>query len=249
MGMMTQLLAYTGEDFLTDLRFVLFMIFSVVGVLLILYAVYICYLFATASDEGKRKNAKSRLIKVISSCFIIFALLLCLKVIEVHFDTIEVNNTEEGADVDWESINYAYDDIPVLSVGSQASSFTLDPGKIKIKYDDVIGWTSLSGAKITNFKFVGLAVDDVLATNRIYQQGKPPISVNSSSGTLTYSYLALEGSHPLRCYSLTESPSTMVVYGAATFNYAGASNCVVNILIDALNRSNIDIITYFIYIF
>ena len=65
-------------------------------------------------------------------------------------------------------------------------------------------------------------------------------TVNSNKGTLTYSYLALEGSHPLRCYSLTESPTTMVVYGAATFNYAGASNCVVNILIEVKCRSGIE---------
>ncbi|MBS7400917.1 MAG: hypothetical protein KIG16_00175 [Eubacteriales bacterium] len=88
MGMTTQLLAaYTGQQFIKDLSWIVVIVVSIAGALSTLYAVYIFYLFMTASDPTKRKAAKDRLIKVFSSTIIIVALAGVLAVLDVIFVT------------------------------------------------------------------------------------------------------------------------------------------------------------------
>ncbi|MBO4823153.1 MAG: hypothetical protein J5580_01115 [Clostridia bacterium] len=86
MGITTQLLAsYSGQQFIKDLSWLVVILVSIAGALCTLYAVYIAYLFFTASDPTKRKAAKDRLIKVVSSALIIFVLAGILRLIDVNF--------------------------------------------------------------------------------------------------------------------------------------------------------------------
>lgn len=157
MGMKSQLL-YTGNEFMADLSNIVIWLVSIAGVLMTLYAVYIGYLFATASDEGKRKTAKSRLIKLISTIFIVYALAATLNVIKVTFTTVEKSKEEDTINTDWTTVEYAYSGNPEFKVSTKTdpwnTGFILDPQCIKI--DNVEGY--LSGAKITGFQFVGEAV-------------------------------------------------------------------------------------------
>lgn len=86
MGITTQLLAsYSGQQFIKDLSWLVVILVSIAGALCTLYAVYIAYLFFTASDPTKRKAAKDRLLKVVSSALIIFVLAGILRLIDVNF--------------------------------------------------------------------------------------------------------------------------------------------------------------------
>ena len=157
MGMKSQLL-YTGNEFMADLSNIVIWLVSIAGALMTLYAVYIGYLFATASDEGKRKTAKSRLIKLISTIFIVYALAATLNVIKVTFTTIEKSKEEDTTNTDWTSVEYSYAEIPelVLDVkdNNYKSSIVFYPRAITVSS----GTSSLSGIKITNFTFFGEAV-------------------------------------------------------------------------------------------
>ena len=97
MGMMAQILApYSGSQFMTDLRWLVTILVTIAGALMTLYAVYIGYLFATASDEGKRRAAKTRLMKVLGSALIVFAMAAILGMLNVNFTELEKPSTNKG---------------------------------------------------------------------------------------------------------------------------------------------------------
>jgi len=98
MGMTNQLLADSGATFMAELKWLVVILVSIAGALCVLYAVYIGYLFATATDEGKRRAAKSRFIKVLSSALIIVAMAFALNAINLRFDTPD--NGGNGTDPD-----------------------------------------------------------------------------------------------------------------------------------------------------
>ncbi|MBR4418586.1 MAG: hypothetical protein IKT33_01125 [Clostridia bacterium] len=250
MGMVNQLLAseYTGAKFIDELVEVLTMIMAVVGILFILYAVYIAYLFFTASDEGKRKNAKSRLIKVLASILIVYALATCLRVIDVNFTSIEKNNTTGNSDgINWDKINYEYSEIPVLEISTtDIKKLTLNAANLRIK-----GGATLGGAKFTSFKFVGLDSTDVLTRNDAVK--KPTDSEYSIiGGSFIYYYKApAKGQGPVdengdmsqKTYSLdinvgNKTETKSVVYATATFEYAGVKDCVVNFFVELKFKSS-----------
>ncbi|MCM1404553.1 MAG: pilin [Prevotella sp.] len=156
MGMTLQLL-YDGADFKSDLGTILVTIVGAVGALMTLYACYIGYLFATATDENKRRAAKNRLLKVISSVLLIFALTAALSMIKVQFGEVKVSDDGTtpnlGDSSDWSSASYTYDDTPALTLSrssgstSVTGSFTVDINNVKLVKDDVksdvsgIEWT------------------------------------------------------------------------------------------------------------
>jgi len=250
MGIVNQLLAseYTGAKFIDELVEVLTMIMAVVGILFILYAVYIAYLFFTASDEGKRKNAKNRLIKVLASVLIVYALAGCLRVIDVNFTSIEVNNTTGNSNgMNWDKINYEYSEIPVLTISTdKVYKLTLNAANLRIK-----GGATLGGAKFTSFKFVGLDSTDVLTKNAAVT--KPTDSEYSIIGaSFIYYYKAPAiGSGPVdedgrmsqKTYRLninvgSRVETKFVVYATATFEYAGVKDCVVNFFVELIFNSS-----------
>ena len=99
MGMLKQLLAEdSGTKFMSELKWLVVILMSIAGSLCILYAIYIGYLFATATDEGKRRAAKNRLFKVISSGLILVALAFCLNVIDLKFETPNNGESSNGGD-------------------------------------------------------------------------------------------------------------------------------------------------------
>ncbi len=254
MGIVNQLLAskYTGAQFIDGLVEVLTMIMAVVGILFILYAVYIAYLFFTASDEGKRKNAKSRLIKVLASVLIVYALAACLRVIDVNFTSIEQNNTTGNSDgMNWDKINYEYSEIPVLTIGTdKAYNLNLNAANLKIK-----GGATLGGAKFTSFKFVGLDSTDVLTKNAAVQlPTDSEYSITGGGAIFTYHYKAPtigqgpvdeNGKMSQKTYILNIKVGSRVytknvVYATATFEYAGVKDCVVNFFVELkFNSSDI----------
>ena len=135
--LLTEKSTYTGEKFIADLGTLVIWIVSIAGALMTLYAVYIGYLFATASDETKRKAAKERLIKTIASSLIVIALASILSVIKVTFDTVEGRVDEIDVFVG----QYTYSGQPGISfsgvkyiasknVYGSDGSITLDPKNI-----------------------------------------------------------------------------------------------------------------------
>ncbi len=182
MGMKT-LLLYEGKDFIAELSNIVIWLVSIAGALMTLYAVYIGYLFATASDESKRKNAKSRLIKIISSVFIVYALAATLGVIKVEFTDIEKSANKEEINTDWSTVEFEYRGYVELKVNVEENEryvtkgFTLYPKEIKIIGSE----TSLSGLKLENFSFTGKA-EDGMSHLGIGE------CVKNSDGSLTFNY-------------------------------------------------------------
>lgn len=254
MGMVNQLLAseYTGAKFIDELVEVLTMIMAVVGILFILYAVYIAYLFFTASDEGKRKNAKNRLIKVLASVLIVYALAGCLRLIDVNFTSIEKNNTTGNSDgINWDNINYEYSEIPVLEIATATDgvkNLTLYASNLKIKDGATLG-----GAKFTSFKFVGLDSTDVLTRNAaVTLPTQSEYSITGGGAIFTYHYkVPTIGQGPVdedgrlsqKTYRLnikvgSKTETKFVVYATATFEYAGVKDCVVNFFVELKFKSS-----------
>ena len=152
MGMLSQLLAGVndgGTEFVDGLKWLVVVLVSIAGSLCIIYAIYIGYLFATATDDGKRRAAKERLIKVLSSLLIIFALAMCLTVIDVRFTTPEQDGgkTDEGTSLDdlqkLEVSAFIYKESLSwwLTTTTPEVSFRLKPGSLGVT----------SGAEIANF--------------------------------------------------------------------------------------------------
>ena len=61
-------------DLLDDIWPILIAVFAVVGAVATAYAIYLGVLLAKAEDEGKRQQAKSRIIKTTVGIFIILVL-------------------------------------------------------------------------------------------------------------------------------------------------------------------------------
>jgi|GEM_PF-6847556 len=108
MGFTTQLL-YTGSEFMHDLGNLTVIIVGAAAGMMTLYAIYIGFLFATASDPGKRKAARERLYKTVASAFIIIGLATVLGVINVRFNKVEgnVSGTNSGSSGNYSS-QYSY---------------------------------------------------------------------------------------------------------------------------------------------
>ena len=116
MGMTLELLdnVYTGNNFIKDLGWLVTIIVTVAGALMTLYAVYIFYLFFTASDPTKRKAAKDRVIKIVSSALIIYVMAAALAALNISWTTQTGNYSGpsgESSGLGGES-NYTYSGKP-----------------------------------------------------------------------------------------------------------------------------------------
>ncbi len=178
MGITLQLLApYTGQKFIQDLSWLVVILVSIAGALSTLYAVYIAYLFFTASDPTKRKAAKDRFIKVISSSIIIVALAGILGALDVTFVEQKGNYTGpvagDGGVV--YANNYAYDgSAEMMLTGNQyngkitaTGSFTIYTIYIKgdgaqvDKYGDKVKIKSCSVVTPTDWPGANLALTEL----------------------------------------------------------------------------------------
>lgn len=235
MGMKSQLL-YTGNEFMADLSNIVIWLVSIAGALMTLYAVYIGYLFATASDEGKRKTAKSRLIKLISTIFIVYALAATLNVIKVTFTTLEKSTEEDTINTDWTSVEYAYSARPEFIVNTKndvfETGFVLDPQYLKI--DGVEGY--LSGAKITGFQFVGEAV---YGLNELKYE---MFCDKNTDGTLKVRYYCkkeddVKEDIQIVCEKRNAGGGSGWIYGELTFDYNDMKGLATRVQI-LINRAN-----------
>lgn len=147
MGMIPQILAaYTGTQFMKDLRWLTVILISIACAFMTLYAVYIGYLFATANDAQKRKAAKDRLFKILGSIFIVVGLFLVLKVIDVSFNKVEGQMPGENNSNEWTTMDFEYTDMPTLSLTrGQKDSFKMNPNYLRVK-----DGTTLNNVTITN---------------------------------------------------------------------------------------------------
>ena len=161
MGMISQLLAaYTGNDFMRELKDVLILIFGAAGALCTLYAIYIGYLFATASDEAKRRTAKNRFIKILSTALIIVALAFVMGGMNLTF-TETGGGSGSGSDdlmsgLDkYEKSSTIYNEkIGKKTVApGKTISFEIDPSNIY----NTDTKASISGAKFKSFVLVGIS--------------------------------------------------------------------------------------------
>ena len=206
MGMIKLLLAqqaYTGDKFKSDLSFLIVVLVSLAGALMTLYAVYIAYIFATATDEGKRRASKERLLKVLGSALIIYALAATIQVINVNFNNVKVNDPANDAgnnQVSGRNV-YEYTEIPSftrLSPG-QPSEVVFSTNKIRIK-----DGTTVSGAKFLDCKVEGL-------------DGNYTVSSNGSS--ITYKVTCPSS---LTVFTKAQGGETLyVLYASASFSYNG----------------------------
>ena len=230
MGIMTQLL-YTGEEFIAELSNILVWIISIVGVLMVLYAVYIGYLFATATDEGKRRAAKSRLFKILSSVLIVYALAACLKVIDVNFSKVE-KSTDDGGSINWTEIEYEYVGQLQLKLQSgQSSPLVVRPFDLRVKD----GEAALTNVEFTNFTFMGAAAAD-LAKIMAAPTGRPVIE-RGSGGQLTYNFTCKNVSETktITASRLDESTGKFYIQVLATFNYGNYTGCSVYFDIEVIS--------------
>lgn len=87
------------SDLVDDLKPILMVLFSAVAAAGIAYAVYLGFLLAKAEDQGKRKEAKSRIYKTLLGILII-AVLLATTFVDTSFLTnLESNNRDQ--DKEW----------------------------------------------------------------------------------------------------------------------------------------------------
>lgn len=221
MGITTQLL-YTGEEFIAELSNILVWIISIVGVLMVLYAVYIGYLFATATDEGKRRAAKSRLFKILSSVLIVYALAACLKVIDVNFSKVEKSKDDGGA-INWTEIEYEYVGQLQLKLESgQPNPLVVKPFDLRVKD----GEARLTNVEFTNFTFMGAAASELA---KIMDRPTGPVIVRGSGGELTYNFKCKNVSEmtTITASRSDESTGKYYIQVLATFNYGNYTGCSV----------------------
>lgn len=88
-----------GNEFKSGLMDIISLIFTALGILMVLYAVYLFFLMATASDESKRRSAKSRVVKTFASVLIVVALIGMLQGLKITITTPKVNNPSGGGTV------------------------------------------------------------------------------------------------------------------------------------------------------
>lgn len=232
MGMITQLLAeeYTGAQFIKELSWLITIIISIAGALMTLYAVYIGYLFATASDEGKRKAAKNRLIKILSSVLIIFALASCISVINVTFDDAKVNNPSENSSLTVTENTYLLNKEATpelrLELNYKSNCIHLYGKDIYIKDGDYLSNTSV---KFTGFSFV----DGTELKN--YCSASSQIQIKTDVGKLEYYFhCASTGNHTIKCY---QKDKKYYAIASASFNYGNLTGCVVKFLVELTAKS------------
>ena len=221
MGITIQLL-YTGEEFIAELSNILVWIISIVGVLMVLYAVYIGYLFATATDEGKRRAAKSRLFKILSSVLIIYALAACIKVIDVNFSKVE-KPKEDGGSINWTEIEYEYVGQLQLKLQSDYSNpLVVRPNDLRVKY----GEAALTNVEFTNFAFMGAAASQLAG---IMATPTGPVIERGSGGQLTYNFKCKNVSEmtTITASRFDESTNKYYIQVLATFNYGNYTGCSV----------------------
>lgn len=236
MGIMTQLL-YTGEDFIAELSNILVWIISIVGVLMVLYAVYIGYLFATATDESKRRAAKSRLFKILSSVLIVYALAACIKVIDVNFSKVE-KSKDDGETINWTEIEYEYVGQLQLKLQSgQSNPLVVRPFDLRVKD----GEAALTNVEFTNFTFMGTAASKLA---EIMATPTGPVIERGSNGQLTYNFTCKNISEmtTITASRFDESTGKYYIQVLATFNYGNYTGCSVYFDIEVIkNDPNIDI--------
>jgi len=75
---MHSLLGGAVREMVEELKPVLIVLFSVVGAAAIGYSIYLGFMLAKAEDDGKRQEAKKRIIKTIVGLFIIVILTVVL---------------------------------------------------------------------------------------------------------------------------------------------------------------------------
>lgn len=195
--------AYTGDKFKSDLSFLIVVLVSFAGALMTLYAVYIAYIFATATDEGKRRASKERLFKVLGSALIIFALAATIEVIDVNFNNVKVkdptndagNNQVSGCNV------YEYTEIPSFTTMSPGKpcEVVFSTNKIRIK-----DGTTVSGAKLLDCKIEGLDGE---------------YTVNGNGSSITYRVTCPSS---LTVFTKAQGGKTLyVLYASASFSYNG----------------------------
>lgn len=229
MGMIAQLLegkAYTGTQFMTDLRWLTLILVSIAGALMTLYAVYIGYLFATATDEGKRRAAKNRLFKVLGSALIIFAMAAVLKTLDIKFTEVEENNSNGAlGSIDWSKVDYEYAGSLSLTMKlTEKYSLTLQPGSVRMK-DSTQG--------LGNVKFTGFAITTSGWPGNAFAKMGSAIQMESS-GALTYNYMCEipAGQDVLTVNVLEkEGSSSYYVEGRASFEYGNTKGCSVSFYI------------------
>lgn len=147
MGITTQLLAsYSGQQFIKDLSWLVVILVSIAGALCTLYAVYIAYLFFTASDPTKRKAAKDRLLKVVSSALIIFVLAGILRLIDVNF--ISQTGSYGGSNSNFTSTINNYDGSDGVEMTLQAEEIYSNGNVPRVQSLKITGSFAVYGYKI-----------------------------------------------------------------------------------------------------
>lgn len=201
MGMLSQLLAEVkagGTEFVDGLKWLVVVLVSIAGSLCILYAIYIGYLFATATDDGKRRAAKDRLIKVISSGLIIFALAMCLTVIDVNFSKPVADGREEETENEdlLEGMTGAtggffykyYQNDPMWITTNAVHTVKIDAANLW-KGNNAMDMSKFGG--FTNFEF---NVADSAFQNSYGKEGEgEPAEISNDGKMITYKYRAVGG--------------------------------------------------------
>ncbi|MBO5229437.1 MAG: hypothetical protein J6B20_01410 [Clostridia bacterium] len=241
MGITTQLL-YTGEEFIAELSEILVWIISIVGVLMVLYAVYIGYLFATATDEGKRRAAKSRLFKILSSVLIIYALAACIKVINVSFDDVEISKEDTDNAINWAEYEYEY--IGSVSPmyfkkGGYANGIELDPTKLRMKSGELT---------LKEVKFTGFVLDpesDVLQAE-LNALGTQNVKLLDTGGLkYTFGQKSIANETVQDAYTITSSvevSGSHYIRALVSFNYKEKDGCTLEIMIKVSSDTELIVI-------
>lgn len=235
MGMISQLLAdaYTGNDFMRELKDVLILIFGAAGALCTLYAIYIGYLFATASDDAKRRTAKNRFIKILSTALIIVALAFVMGGMELNFNTnYNKGGSESGGstggltEMEQNTTGIIYNSTPTLKFeymslyDTSYATITLYP-KYITKVDDR---TTYKTAVFENFQFEGLPTKfSTLCTQKISPNNNGSLLINFSVTSLNIE--ELEGlTYPY--YEKVGDESTKYWKAKASYKLNGVPNSI-----------------------
>ena len=236
MGMLKQLLAEdSGAKFMSELKWLVVILISIAGSLCILYAIYIGYLFATATDEGKRRTAKNRLFKVISSGLILVALAFCLNVIDLKFSTPDNGESSSGEDdplANKEQLGntYLYNkfDTPKLWITADESNhyITLDAQHITYQ-DKKIDLNLFEGIIDFNFTkaprnsvFENVYGDDL---NNYPNETSKKLDITNNGRNCTYRYRARGGYKAAIDYWTISTRGGKYWEGRITFKYNGST--------------------------
>ncbi len=240
MGMTLQLLAdvYTGNNFIKDLGWLVTIIVTVAGALMTLYAVYIFYLFFTASDPTKRKAAKDRAIKIVSSALIIYVMAAALAALNINWTTQTGNYSGpsgESSGLGGES-NYTYSGRPECTLKA-----SYEPTGMSIKGEFTLTSAELLGDGVKIDKYgTKMQFKECSFTNPIgwpgseiklsVQSPKETIAMDQSTGkeytvfTVCFSLIANGKTYPQRVGIPVLSLDTPMVKISMVFVERGKSN-------------------------